>query len=1350
MPNDANPQADERRQFPRHPVRHAAALEVPDQGTVHVIIEDFCPGGLFASLMDQGEVADHPDARVIRQGATLKFNILVDESNVSLETDVTVVRVGVLGFGLAFGKAETPLAKALGLVAKHQGFDIPDDDTPVVKRKVDGPVIKELEELALVFCDSALPALLESAKDELLTAAGDAASDVGQAPYFEAMSQLRRNGANVVSEFRSAMEDHLTHYEPLQKPAASPGQRPESGELSLVDEEEFEAWLSMSEIVASIENRNHEALNSLEARLTEMVGRRIDSRNNPLGPAALCQHFAAAIANQELGHRPSQVIWRSFGKKMTEVIKPFYADANQLLIDAGILPKLVFTPIRPRRVVRGSGANASAGAASAPDGNAQPPMDIGTTPSVDGAGQAQILPQPADYSASQPFADDYMGAPPATATNSAKIIDLQQLLRDRAAEPQPSEEQGPPLNLAELQQALIKIQQQRHGAAGQTLSQRLRQAVQSEFGNNAPPVAPQHSNAVNLAQQLLSSISNDSVVEPRAKEWIAKLEVQLLKMLLKQQDVVTDKSHPARRVLDHLGQTIIGGTREISGREQQLVDKIDNIVERLSDLDDPNRDAFAAAAKELEQLLKRQHRLRAAQLKRVLEAADGQQKLAQARAEVTSQLRQEFGQREVPKPVNELLGMGWRNLLDVAAVRSGTKGAEWEQLYQVVKDLDARLSPQHTESPSDSNDSEALVETISDRLDHVRAETSERDSLIGALRTMLPGLAQTPRPLPETEPLASGNPAADQAADALEAAFDRAMEPTPQAPAPASAAPTLRSVQTSEGPATDEPTMAEAQVESEPDAANRAQASSPDQEHFLGLAKLLDKGSWVLYPGPDGKTQPIKLAWISEDRQRYVFVNRNGQKALEISPGELAEKFQAKKADLIDQPDQPLMDRSWHGMVQNMHDQIAHQATHDQLTESLNRKEFERRIRLKLGESKLMHTQHIALQIEVDQFKVVNSTAGHDAGDQLLQDLARVMRKQMPEAGEMARLGGDTFAMLLPRFELAPGHEAAEKLRRAINEHRTRWKRRKLKATASIGLVTFGRDTESVSQVLNQMEIAAGAAKEAGRDRIKSYQIDDQELSQRDQAMKWVTELENALDTDRIELYGQRIVPLIPSDSDKDHFEVLCRMRSEEGELIGPEKFIPPAEAYGRIHYLDEWVFRSAFNALNNSPVKDQIARLSINLSGKTFGRPRFLTFIQNLFEETGIEPSKICFEITETAAISNLARCTDFLRELRYLGCRFSLDDFGTGLSSFSYLKHLPVDYLKIDGSFIRDIATSTADYGLVKTINEIGHFLGKETVAEFVENQEVLNHLREIGLDFAQGFGIERPRPLKDILKL
>ncbi len=1324
MPDIPTPQHDDRRRFPRYPVRHAAALEVPDRGTVHIVIEDYCQGGLFASLMDQGAVADHPDARAIKEGQVLNFSIVVDGSDVSVTNEVKVVRVGSLGFGLAFGKAQAALASALGKVAKQQGFEHQEPASKEPPRQVEGPTAEELEARCLDFADQALPALIETAKDELLTAASEAASDVGQAPYFEAMSQLRQNASSIASAFRQAFAAHLRNFEPLPESSGDPNRSATSGELSLVNEEEFEAWLSMSEIVASLENRNHEALHALEARLTELVGRRIDSRNNPLAPPAICQHFATALESQDIAHHPAQVVWRSFGKKMNEVVKPFYDEVNAFLIDAGILPKLVFTPVRPRLAsVAGNGTTSSS-----------TPSPVTEGPSAEA--YSEPVQQPGGYAQARPFGDDYLGTPPATQTNSAKIIDLQRLLKNRATEAAPSASNTPSLNLADLQQALMKLQQDREPRQpGQSLDHRLRQAVKSEFGESAPPVAPQHSNAVDLAEQLLSSISKDSVVEPRAKEWIGKLEIQLLKMLLKQQDLVTDQEHPARKVLDHLGQTVVGGAREMSGREQQLIEKIDGIVDRLSDLDDPNRDAFEKAARELEHLLKRQHRLRATQLKRVLEAADGQQKLTQARSAVTHELQQEFGQRLVPKPVNELLGMGWRNLLDVAAVRSGTRGPEWDRLYQVIKDLDARLSPDHTDSPEDSSTSEALISNIRDRLDHVRADTSERDKLMESLQSMLPGLSDSPRQTPDTEAL---NPhLADQASSqpSPNTEDDRGTE----APAPP--------VDNQSGLAND---TAAASVVAERSIKPEEAVKDPDQAHYLGLAKLLDKGSWLLYPGADGKTQPIKLAWISDDRERYVFVNRNGQKALEIGPDELAEKFRDKQAELIDQPDQPLMDRSWHGMVQNMHDQIAHQATHDQLTESLNRKEFERRIRLKLGESKLMHTQHIALQIEIDQFKVVNSTAGHEAGDHLLQDLARVMRKNMPEGGEMARLGGDTFAMLLPRFELAPGHEAAEKLRRSINEHRTRWKRRKLKATASIGLVLMGKDTESVSQVLNQMEIAAGAAKEAGRDRIKSYQIDDQELSQRDQAMRWVTELENALDQDRIVLFGQRIVPLEPSETDKDHFEVLCRMRGEDGELIGPEKFIPAAEAYGRIHYLDEWVFRSAFNALNASPVKDRIARLSINLSGKTFGRPRFLTFIQNLFEETGIEPSKICFEITETAAISNLARCTDFLRELRYLGCRFSLDDFGTGLSSFSYLKHLPVDYLKIDGSFIRDITSSTADYGLVKTINEIGHFLGKETVAEFVETDEVLEQLREIGLDFAQGFGIERPRPLSEILHL
>ncbi len=1292
MPPTNETSSKERRRHARLSVRHAAVLESPAAGSLQVVIENYCPGGLFASLMDESPIAEHPSGRRVGRGEQVTVRISYEDGGQHDEIVARVARVGEMGFGLAFLQLNQTVADRLSAVAERQGFSS-DPEAPQPGKEKRGHVVRQLASLAHRYLERHTKDTFEACKDALLTAAGDASGDLGQTPYFEAMSLLRKNGDHIVSGFVNRLDQHLNTFETL-RPISNIGADTQEGEeLSLVDDQEFETWLSVSEIIASAENRNNEQLHALDARLSEVTGKQINNRNNPLGPAALCHHFFEALETLELAHNPAQVLWRTFGKVFGGNLKSLYQDANKLLVEAGILPNLVFTPLRPRRA---PGPRPPAAQAPLPDAAA--PSE-GDAP----AGYAED----AGYAQQPGYAGDYLSTPPATAANTAKIIDLQQLLRRRGqGQPGAAPAGGPPaggapaagpapaaFGMEELHQALRDLQAAKQRDRQQNLSQRLGAALRKRFGQDDDRVVLGNpAEAVDLTEQMMDTIGNDSVVGPRAKGWIQQLEVQLLRMLMQEQDVINDPQHPARQVLNHLGQAVVSRAKEMTSREEKLINQIDHIVNDLSGLTDPDREAFEDAAKQLEKLLKRQHRLRATQLKRVLEAAEGQQRLEQAREKVQTALNQRFAGRQVPKPVVDLLKLGYRNLLDVEAVRTGVEGPDWDKAFSLVSSLDEKLADDYQPQENDPQTSAELLENISDRLSHVQADAAEQKDLLADLKKVLPGISE-------------------ERAEAERVEF--------KADAPRETVP-------------------------EPD------DSDPDTAHWLGMAKMMDKGSWMLFPGADSQPQPIKLAWISDERDRYVFVNRNGQKELEISPAELADHFRDKKAEMIDQPDQPLMDRTYHGMVQHMHDQMAHQATHDLLTEALNRKEFERQIRLKLGESKLMHTQHIALQVEIDQFKVVNTTAGHDAGDRLLQDLSRAMRKQLSDDASLARLGGDTFAVLLARCEPAPGHEAAEKLRRAINEHRTRWKRRKLKATASIGLVAIDRSSESVSQILNQMESACSAAKDAGRDRIKSYQIDDQELSQRDLAMRWVTELESALDNDRIELFAQRILPLSSDSGGREHFEILSRMRTEDGELVQPNQFIPAAEAYGRIHYLDEWVFRSAFAMLNRSPRKDKIARLSINLSGKTFGRPRFLTFIQQLFEDTGVEPSKICFEITETAAISNLSRCTDFLRELRYLGCRFSLDDFGTGLSSFSYLKHLPVDYLKIDGSFIKDLVNSTADYGLVKTINEIGHFLGKETVAEFVESEEILEHLREIGLDFAQGYGIEKPRPLEDVLGL
>lgn len=533
----------------------------------------------------------------------------------------------------------------------------------------------------------------------------------------------------------------------------------------------------------------------------------------------------------------------------------------------------------------------------------------------------------------------------------------------------------------------------------------------------------------------------------------------------------------------------------------------------------------------------------------------------------------------------------------------------------------------------------------------------------------------------------------------------------------------------------------------EEEAAPPAEPADPEENLWLGRAKLLDVGSWMLYPDESGRVRPLKLAWVSEDRDRYVFVGRDGQKALEIQPKELADKLKTEEVDVADHKDEPLMDRSWQSVVQRMHDQIAHQATHDELTGLLNRKEFERRLKLKVSESKLIESHHVVLLADVDQFRVINATAGHEAGDRLLQNLAEVLREVLPEPSEIARVGPDDFAMLIPRCDSAAGHELANRVREAVRKHNTGWLTRRLNVTISIGVAGVSRDSGTVGEVLNRLEVACGAAKEEG-DRIRSFEVEDTDLSRRDEALYRVSELESALDEDRLDLVGQLIQPLCAPPADGAFYEVLARIRNEQGKLIKPDDFVPAAEAYGRIHLLDERVIDQTLSALADAGRPKAIGKLSINLSGRTFGRPRFVDHLRQRLGHYAIPASSICLEITESAAMSDLSRCADLLRELRYLGFSISLDDFGTGLSSFSYLKHLPVDYLKIDGSFIREIERSKSDYGLVKSMHQTARLLDKRTVAEYAESKDIISTLEEIGIDYIQGFAVEEPRPLADIL--
>ena len=424
---------------------------------------------------------------------------------------------------------------------------------------------------------------------------------------------------------------------------------------------------------------------------------------------------------------------------------------------------------------------------------------------------------------------------------------------------------------------------------------------------------------------------------------------------------------------------------------------------------------------------------------------------------------------------------------------------------------------------------------------------------------------------------------------------------------------------------------------------------------------------------------------------------------------------------------------------------LAYQASHDTVTGLLNRREFENRLAHALAVAQSESRQHICLYMDLDQFKIVNDTCGHAAGDDLLRQLAALMHGRLRESDALARLGGDEFGVLLEGCPLPQGIEIAEALRASVRDCRFLWEDKTFEIGVSIGIVAVTGERETVGSILSAADVACYAAKDLGRNRIHVYQDSDLDLARRHGEMQWVSRITQAIGEDRLELFCQDIVAVQTEDNLRHSVEILVRMRDERGELVSPAAFLPAAERYNLMPAIDRWVVHHCFRWLSSQPSLEGVL-LSINLSGTTLSDDNFLAFIREQFERFRVPHDTVCFEITETAAIANQATASQFIRELRAMGCWFALDDFGSGLSSFAYLKNLPVDYLKIDGSFVRDMLHDPYDRAMVAAINEVGHRMGIRTIAEFVENRETLHALADLGVDYAQGWALGKPAPLRE----
>ncbi|MGR9088067.1 MAG: EAL domain-containing protein [Gammaproteobacteria bacterium] len=428
-----------------------------------------------------------------------------------------------------------------------------------------------------------------------------------------------------------------------------------------------------------------------------------------------------------------------------------------------------------------------------------------------------------------------------------------------------------------------------------------------------------------------------------------------------------------------------------------------------------------------------------------------------------------------------------------------------------------------------------------------------------------------------------------------------------------------------------------------------------------------------------------------------------------------------------------------------MTEKLSYHASHDALTHLINRHEFDRRLDRVITLAQNSDTEHALCYIDLDQFKIVNDTCSHTAGDELLRQISTLISQVIRKSDTLARLGGDEFAILMEYCPLDQAKIVTDKIHQIVEQFQFYWDDKAFRIGVSIGLVIIDYNKGGSDIHLKQADMACFMAKQAGRNRTHIYREDDKALARHHGEMNWVVRINKALEDDLFCLYSQIIVALGVNEG--EHCEILIRMKDRNGGIISPDAFLPAAERYQLSNKIDRWVIRNVFQFYTNHPERlNQLSMCSINLSGSSLTDPHLLSFIESQFKLTGMPSHKVCFEITETAAIANLSLASEFMNRLKEYGCKFSLDDFGSGLSSFAYLKNLPVDYLKIDGFFVKDVTHDSMDLAMVKSINDIGHVMGKKTIAEFVENEKILDTLNELKVDYAQGYHTGKPRPIHE----
>jgi len=1142
-------------------------------------------------------------------------------------------------------------------------------------------------------------------------------------------------------------------------------QKIDLNELSLVSKDAFEDWLTASVGVKFLEAELAYELNDTVLVLGALVGKVLDEKTCAIGPDKIFSYLKASIDKLEVPPSPQAIIYKTIARSLVADLKELYGfivrEAQKAELDyKKPVPRSIDEPVRrvaaqaetPPDLIDGSNAlvgdlpdslASSSSQAVGAQGSASLNVNSAQVPGNTYSPENKYSPDN-DYSASVvlngELSDELInletnseigsGGPTLTSVNSlqnstSNVVHMETLdtlsrlnasvasggslhVSNSAGEGDNagkyrqydaplSSAQAVSYNPTELVGAISQLQQI-HGDKETNDRRNLRSwietglsdipGVQCEIGNK-------ESELIDVTDRFFEVIVEKIGVSGLLKKWLEKLKLTILKVVLRDKNFFSDVSHPARQMINKLAK-LASSDRADHKRLEKVLDRfIDRVVTEYDD----DEHAVEKILEELNKMLERQAQAHKRNSDRIARAYEGKQKVADARHQVVIDLNKLLGGKSVPVVLLELLDKaGWREHLSLVSVRDGRDSESYKEVLNVVDLLLNWLGEEADSTEKWALDLEMELEAPS-LLELITKELSVV-GLIGYESVLI------------------------RLQDCLFSDVD----------------PLLVKVQEYDWP----------YDKSEKDISDLRPGQNSDSlmSHWHKRIVSMKVGDWVEVKDESGRTRCLRLAWSGSESFRFVFVDSQGMKDEDVTLDDLVAMFKDNRACFVDNADVPLVDQGLHQMVQSVYEELASQSSCDVLTGLLNRQAFERALEQSIVGAVTNNGKAALIYIDLDKFSLTNSSYGHHAGDALLQHVAGVIKNQSQEDAFCGRLGGNEFGVILSGCSLEKTTEIATNICKEVESETYVWEEHNITSTVSLGVANFEVETDSYDTVMRKAGQACELAKSLGRNRAVVYQEQDQDQKKRDEMLQWVQRLDGDLD-ELLTLRCQEIRPVNFVGESRVHYEVLLGVKLS-GQVLPPGMLIEAAEHFGRMARVDRWVVHNVLRWMeDHESIVAMSDGFSINLSGNSLSDDTFLEFILGQFAASTVSPELICFEITETAAITNLADATEFIRVLKQTGCKFSLDDFGSGLSSYAYIQKLPVDFIKIDGIFIRNIAENEQDQALVKSINELAHFMGMKTVAEYVENHDILAVLKTIGVDHSQGFGIKKPGLLADLVK-